>query len=739
MREGGPESKALDRWTRVVIRLRWLVVAAWFVVFLVSGFLSGQLQDLFRSQAGVPGTESQRVNDILEDDFGQKSYAGMTLVVRAEGGAAGSLVPQVEQAAIKAANVLPTGEVVGVQTVSDEVVTATIASSLDVPDAKGYTEKLREAIGPIPGAETYLTGNAAIAGDLDPVFERDLRVGELFIALPIALLILIFVFGTLAFLLPFVFALVSIPTTLAFVWVFAHWIDMEQSVQNLVTFIGLGIAIDYSLLIVYRYRDELKKGLSREDAVAKTMQTAGRAVVFSGTAVAIGLALLLGMPVPVMKGFGLAGLLVPLISIAATLTLLPVLLYSLEARLDRVRLVPKRVLERRESADEHKNFWVAHAHRIMRRPVLFATAALVILLVLASPVLRMELGPGTNEVLPQNLESTQGLRILSAAVGKGALDPTEIIVDTGGAGRATQQGTTLAVANLVARLNSDPEVGLVQQPAGPGGIDPQGRFVRLQVTGKHDFGEQESEAFVDRLRDQIVPAMSVPAGTVVFVGGTAASGVDFLDKTYGAFPWLIGAVLLLTYFLLMRAFRSLLLPLKAIALNLLSIGAAYGLLVAAFKWGLGSPFGLIEYDQITGWIPVFLFAMLFGLSMDYEVFLVSRMREEWDATHDNTKAVSLGLAKTGRLVTAAGLIMCAAFGGFLAGSFVELQQFGLGLAAAILIDVTIVRALLLPSVMALMGRWNWYLPRWLARAVRVEPSPLEPKEAKPEAPVAAPI
>jgi len=203
-----------------------------------------------------------------------------------------------------------------------------------------------------------------------------------------------------------------------------------------------------------------------------------------------------------------------------------------------------------------------------------------------------------------------------------------------------------------------------------------------------------------------VPAADFPKATRVYVGGSAAGGVDFLDKTYSAFPFLIGAVLLLTYVLLLRAFRSLLLPLKAITLNVLSIAPAYGLLVAFFTWGLGEPFGLISYDQITGWIPVFLFAMLFGLSMDYEVFLVSRMREEWDATHDNVHAVSTGLAKTGRLVTAAGIIMFAAFMGFVVGSFVDLQQFGFGLAAAILIDVTIVRALLLPSAMRLFGRWN---------------------------------
>ena len=210
----------------------------------------------------------------------------------------------------------------------------------------------------------------------------------------------------------------------------------------------------------------------------------------------------------------------------------------------------------------------------------------------------------------------------------------------------------------------------------------------------------------------------------MYAGGGPPGGRDFLDLTYSSFPWLVLAVLAATYVLLLRAFRSLLLPLKAIALNLLSIGAAYGLLVAVFKWGWGDWAGLIAYDQIEGWIPVLLFAMLFGLSMDYEVFLVSRMREEWDNGKSNEDAVADGLAATGRLVTAAGLVMFAAFMGLVAGSVVGLQQFGFGLAAAIIIDVTIVRALLVPSAMALFGRWNWWLPDGVARVVRVKPSPL---------------
>jgi RND superfamily putative drug exporter len=287
-----------------------------------------------------------------------------------------------------------------------------------------------------------------------------------------------------------------------------------------------------------------------------------------------------------------------------------------------------------------------------------------------------------------------------------------------------------AVSRLQVALSIDPEVARVDyEPQGPQYVDVTHQYLHMQITGKHEYGLPPAQDFVDRLRDDLIPGAGFPAGVEVLAGGGPPGGVDFLDMTYSAFPWLVLAVLLLTYLLLVRAFRSLLLPLKAIVMNLLSIGAAYGLLVLVFKYGAGEPFGIQQYDQIEGWIPVFLFAMLFGLSMDYEVFLVSRMREEWDRTGDNVLAVTSGLAKTGRLVTAAGLIMFAAFMGFVAGSIVGLQQFGFGLAAAIFIDVTIIRALLVPSIMKLFGRWNWWLPEWAAKVVRVEPSPLAPSSA----------
>jgi putative drug exporter of the RND superfamily len=716
----------MERWTRRMIRYRWAVAAVWSVVFLASVVAMFGLADLLTNRFRLPGTDTARAERILEDQFGQKTTGSFTIVARGDPGSAEALVAPVQQAAETASRELPTSQVASVRPVSDALVTALIVSNLEPADAKGHTDDMRAAVGEIPGAEVYVSGQAAIEHDLDPVFAKDLKVGELFIAIPIALLILVFVFGTLAFVLPFIFAAAAIPATLGIVWIFANFMELTTYLQNLVMLIGFGIAIDYSLLVVYRYREELQKASAKEEAIVRTMQTAGRAVVFSGSAVGIGLALMLFMPLPFMRGFGIGGLVIPLVSVVCALTLLPVLLYFLAAPLDRVRLIPGRIVERR--ADTDQNMWVRLSRTIMRRPAIFAATTTAFLVLLALPVFTLEVGPGSNEGIPQDLEGIRGLNIVSEELGDGALAPTAIVIDTGRAGGLQEPGVQEALGRLQDGLAADPEVaGIAFDPESPQNVDPTGQYLHLEVTGRSEYGVPAALDFVDRLRDDIVPAAGFPEGVDVFAGGGPPSGRDFLDMTYGAFPWLVLGVLLLTYVLLLRAFRSLLIPLKAIVLNLLSIAAAYGLLVAFFKWGAAEWFGLIAFDQIEGWIPVFIFAMVFGLSMDYEVFLVSRMREEWDETRDNVRAVSLGLAKTGRIVTAAGLIMFAAFMGFVAGSIVGLQQFGFGLAMAILIDVTIVRALLVPSAMALFGRWNWWLPDGVARVFRVQPSPLEPQ------------
>jgi RND superfamily putative drug exporter len=603
------------------------------------------------------------------------------------------------------------------------VVYGDLDSRLNVAQAKGYTDAVLRALGRPLGVErAYVTGTPAIQHDLDPVFSSDLRRGELEIALPIALVVLLGVFGlSLAVTIPLVFAACTITGALGIVYGVAHLAATPTYATNLVELIGLGIAVDYSLLIVYRFREELASGKPVDDAIVRTMQTAGRAVIFSGIAVALGLALLVVMPLPFMRMLGIAGFLIPLVSILAAASLQPVLLSYYGAR----GTARRRIL-RGEPRDPDTGLWARLARSIMARPWAYLLGGVAVLATASVPALFLEVTPGSTFGIPRTSEAVRGFDLLRQAVGPGAVAPSQILVDAG-AGSVLSPPIQAAVKRLAAELRHDPEVAALSTGTSTHFVDSTGRYEQVIVAGRHDYGFPQAQAFVKRLRDRLIPAAAFPASAKVEVGGGPAQGVDFLHQAYRYFIPLIATVLVLTYFLLMRAFRSALLPIKAVALNLLSVGASYGMLVVFFKWGVGhSLLGLYQFGQVEGWIPIFLFAMLFGLSMDYEVFLVTRMRESWDDGADNVTAVAHGLERTGRIITAAAVIMCAAFSGFVAGRIVGLQEFGLGLAVAIFVDATIVRCLLVPSLMAILGRWNWWLPQPLARIVRVAPSPLEP-------------
>jgi uncharacterized membrane protein YdfJ with MMPL/SSD domain len=687
----------------------------------------------------VPGAESERGLNLLKDRMGDRSDGAFTLV--ASGVESRAEAAAVTAAARRAASVVRDGKAGPPLSAGRGVVYVQIATPLENQDASKLTPALRRAIGQVPGTATYLSGYPAINHDTQKIFKADLGRGES-IAVPIALLVMIFMFGTLGGIaVPIAFAAMTIPVTLGFVWVFAHLMDMAIYVTNIVALIGLAIAVDYSMLVVFRFREELAHTEDPSAALRTTMATAGRATLFSGGTVAIGLALLVLMPLPFMRSMGLGGLLVPLVSIAASATLLPALLALMGRGVNRWRVIPRRVLERRAARDV-TGPWHRLATSIMRRPLLWFTAAGGLMLVFALPALGLALTGGDNRGVPLTTESTRGLHVLEATLGPGALAPHQLVVDTHRAGGANAPAVVAAEKRFVSLLRADHEViprtiiAPYQLPPGQARqanvLDRDARALQIRAAGHGDSGEERSMQLVDRIRARYVAAAHFPEGTDVLLTGAPAFGVDFLDRAYGAFPWLVLAVLVVSYLLLLRAFRSVVLPAKAVIMNLLSVSATYGVLVLAFQHGWGEPFGLESSPQIEGWIPIFLFAMLFGLSMDYEVFLLSRIREEWEVRHDNEHAIAYGLEHTGRIITAAAIIMIAAFSGFLAGSFVGLQEFGLGLAAAILLDATVVRAILVPATMKLLGAWNWYLPERVRRALRLRPAPAAPAAARAE-------
>jgi len=703
----------------------------WVVVLLGGGFASSKLSALLSNTFAVPGTDSEHVRQVLQTNWGDRSDGAFTVVFQLPRGSAvpapGSpLRLRLTAAVARAATALPSGRPVQFNTARTPdgtvVIYGDIDSTLNVAQAKGYTDAVLKALGkPVGVANAYVTGAAAIQHDLDPVFNSDLKHGELMIAVPIALLVLLAVFGlSFAVTIPLIFAACTIEGTLGIVYGVAHIAATPTYATNLVQLIGLGIAVDYSLLIVYRFREELAAGKSVDDAVVRTMETAGRAVIFSGLAVALGLAMLVAMPLPFMRMLGVAGFLIPVVSILAAASLQPVLLSYYGPR----GTARKRILPGRSTSPED-GLWARLARSIMARPYAYLAGGVAVLVAAAVPAFFIQVTPGSTFGIPRSSQSVRGFDLLRAAVGPGAVSPTQILVDAGSGSSVLAASNQAAIARLVGELRADPEVAQMYTGTTPRFVDATRRYEQVIVAGRHDYGFPQAQAFVHRLRGTLIPGAGFPETVTVDAGGGPPQGVDFLHQAYTYFVPLIAAVLVLTYLLLMRAFRSLLLPIKAVLLNLLSVGASYGMLVVFFKWGVGSDlFGTYQFGQVEGWIPIFLFAMLFGLSMDYEVFLVTRMRESWDAGEDNVTAVAHGLERTGRIITAAAVIMCAAFSGFVDGHIVGLQEFGLGLAVAIFVDATIVRCLLVPSLMAILGRWNWWLPRPFAQIVRVRPSPL---------------
>jgi RND superfamily putative drug exporter len=730
----------VTRWTTWTIDHRKRLIAAWVVVALLGILATSGLGDLLTNRFSVPGSEAEQGRDLLASNFEQRGDGDFTLVAEATAGSARRprFRAAIEDAAQRAAKEIDGARAGLLQPASPRLAYVQITTPLENDDASDYTERMREAIGEVPGAKTYLSGAPAVNHDTQEIYNDDLAKGES-IAVPIALLVLVFMFGTLVgTAVPLVFALATIPTTLGIVWIFAHFMDMAVYVQNIVTLIGLAIAIDYSMLIVFRFREQLDAGDDPRQALLTTMATAGRATMFSGLTVAVGLALLVLMPLPFMRSMGIGGLFVPLVSIAAAATLLPAMLAVLGEKVNRIRLVPRRLLARR--AHEEAGFWSRLARSIMRRPVPYLIVSALIMLGLAAQAFRIDLTAGDNRGVPTTTEATKGLQLLSDALGPGALSPNIVVVDTGRPDGAFSPQMLAAQQRLAAQLRRDPEVlpdtiqapGLFVSRPGPPEpstlarlergnlVDSSGQVLQFRVASREDVGTPEAVHLVDRLRGKYVPAAGF-GSAATYVTGAAAVGVDFLDKAYAAFPWLIAAVLVLSYLLLLRAFRSVVLPLKAVFMNLLSVGATYGVLVLLFQDELGGPLGFQSSPQVEGWIPIFLFAMLFGLSMDYEVFLISRMREVWDETHDNEAAVARGLERTGRIITAAAIIMIAAFSGFMFGSFVGLQRFGVGLAAAILLDATVVRMVLVPATMKII---RLELVSARARAPRASPAAL---------------
>ena len=513
-----------------------------------------------------------------------------------------------------------------------------------------------------------------------------------------ALIVLSFVFASFLAVVPILMAIASIMTTFLLLLGLTTVTDVSPIVQFLVALVGLGVAIDYSLLVVSRWREERTHGRSGDEAVQRAMETAGRAVVFSGITVAIGLLALIALPLPFLRSMGYGGMLIPLVSTLVAITLLPVILAKVGQRLD---------WPHRRTDDKASRAWTRWAQLVSRRRWVAAGAGMAVILALAFAATNLQLGASDANTIAKKGDAEQGLKALeSAGIGEGSILPHEILVT----------GPT-DPAKVAGELNTVHGIQGAVAPKGPE-WNRAGTHI-VEAIPIPDSGTSAGRATLDGVRDT-----AHAAGSDVRVGGGPAANQDFIDAVYGSFPLMIALIAITTFILLARAFRSLLLPLKAIILNILSVAAAWGVLVLVWQECYGSE--AIWVIQATGsiqsWMPLIIFAFLFGLSMDYEVFILSRMREEYDRTGSTGEAVVQGIGRTGRLVTSAALILFLAFTSMASGPDTSVKMFATGLAAGILIDATIIRALIVPAVISLMGRWNWWLPTWPARLLRVEPS-----------------
>jgi RND superfamily putative drug exporter len=518
-----------------------------------------------------------------------------------------------------------------------------------------------------------------------------------------ALLVLAFVFASFLAVVPIIMAISSILTTFLVVWGLTTITEVSPIVQFLIALIGLGVSIDYSLLVVVRWREERAHGREGDEAIVRAMETAGRAVVFSGSTVAIGLLALVALPLPFLRSVGYGGMLIPLISVIVALTLLPVVLSKLGPRLDWPHV---------RTDDKASRSWTGWAQLVVRRRWVAAVGAAIVLAALVLAATNLQLGLSNLNTIAKQGEAKQGLVALErSGIGAGALLPNEALVR----GSTSPESVARALARVPgiygAVAPNSPQwrhsgAAVVDAFATPDGSSPTGREI------------------VDHIR-----SAAHSAGPAVLVGGLAAQNQDFIKAVYGNFPLMILLIAIVTFILLARAFRSLLLPLKAVILNVISVGAAWGVLELVWQEGHGSSqiWGVAATGSITAWIPLMVFAFLFGLSMDYEVFILARMREEYDATGVTDTAVVRGIGRTGRLVTSAALILFLAFVSLASGPETEIKVLATGLAAGILLDATIIRALLVPAVISLFGRWNWWLPHLPARLLRVEPS-LPPRQ-----------
>jgi putative drug exporter of the RND superfamily len=707
---------ALTRW---VLSHKRTVVIAWVVLTIAGIAAAGPASDALEPEFSVPDKEGWETNQVIAQRYqetGGDTAPLVPVVTLPEGESVESPQVQKELAQIDARldEALPNARIASYASTGDDTfvsddgrTTYALVYPQPDPDSAFGENPAAEKVASralegatVAGQPVHLTGFDALAEDSGADSEGPGVLLEALLGGFGALLVLTFVFASFLAIVPIVMAFASIMTTFLLLLGLTEVATISPIVQFLIALLGLGVAIDYSLIVVSRWREERSHGRTGEEAVQRAMETAGRAVVFSGITVAIGLLALIALPLPFLRSMGYGGMLIPLVSTLAAITLLPVVMAKLGPRLD---------WPHRRTDDKASRAWTRWAEGVSRRRWLAAGAGMAVIVALVIAAADLQLGTSDANTLAKSGDAKDGLTALEdSGIGEGSLLPHEILIEGN-----TDPDQVAAALNDVDGIH-----GAVAPENGDWRRDGTAIVEAVPIP---DSGSDEGEDTLQAVRDT-----AHAAGPDVLVGGQPAANDDFIDAVYGSFPLMIALITVSTFILLARAFRSLLLPAKAIVLNVLSVAAAWGVLVLVWQHGYGSE--LIWDIQATGsipsWMPLMIFAFLFGLSMDYEVFILARMREEYDRTGSTETAVVQGIGRTGRLVTSAALILFLAFAALASSPGTDVKMFATGLGAGILLDATVIRALIVPAVITLMGRYNWWLPSWPAKLLRVQPSPL---------------
>ena len=711
----------LARLAHAIARYRWPVIGAWIVLTLFGGYAAGQLSDRWFQSFSIPGKPAYEASERTLEALGAGLRPPNVVVAHSSGDVTKS--KPVEQALARAAAAMPgaltssyfsTGDPMYVSRDRHTTFLEVYPTGRPSFDVKSGAEKLRAAAlrGLPAGITVDVTGHdpleeaSAHGADGESSVLVEAVIGGLG-----ALVILLFVFGTLpAVLMPIVVAIAAILNTFSLVYVLTYVTDVSIIVQFLIALVGLGVAIDYALLMIFRFRDELREGNDVESALVETMTHAGHSVIVSGTTVAVGLLAMIALPLPLLRSMGLGGMLIPVVSVLASLTLLPAMLAVLGTKINSVRVMPKRLLDRGHPED---GAWGRWARFVLRRPIAIGAVGLVIVAVLAGLGTQLNANEAQMKNFPGTGTAIVGRDQLNAAgISPGVLKPLNVLVEHGGDADA-----------IAAKLRTVPGIVGATAPA----AWHRGETSFVEAFPAIDGAAPGIQTIVDRANDAL-------EGTNGTLTGVAAVDRDFLHALFGSFPYVLALVMLLTLILLTRAFRSIVLAVKAVVLNVISLAAAFGIVVFVFQWGHGSSLWNIDATQsIIAWIPVMIFAFLFGLSMDYEVFMLTRMREAYDETGSTNRAIELGLARTGKLVTSGALILMFAFLVLSTSPGYEIKPLAIGLAAGIIFDATVIRALLVPALMRLLGDANWWLPRWASILLRLPQEERPPQLAAQEA------